>query len=100
MGQCDLIPIHTVHRADQIGHTVDDCDMRLLSTESARIAELRDAAAWKHCAWARSGRTGDRLAEELRDLPADAVSQTSCSFMSHSLLSALLINEPHRQKTG
>ena len=55
MGQCDLIPIHTVHRADQIGHTVDDCDMRLLSTESARIAELRDAAAWKHCAWAWSG---------------------------------------------
>ena len=39
-----LVPIHPVHRADQIGHVVDDCEMKLLLTESQRIAELRDAA--------------------------------------------------------
>ena len=39
-----FVPIHPVLRADQIGHMVDDCDMKFLITESARIAELRDAA--------------------------------------------------------
>ena len=39
-----LVPIHPVLRADQIGHMADNCDMKLLITESARIAELRDAA--------------------------------------------------------
>src|SRR4030095_2928691 len=35
-----LVPIHPVLRAEQIGHMVDDCDMKLLITESTRIAEL------------------------------------------------------------
>lgn len=39
-----LVPIHPVLRSDQIGHMVDDCDMKFLITESARIDELRDAA--------------------------------------------------------
>jgi amino acid adenylation domain-containing protein len=39
-----LVPIHPVLRADQIGHMVDDCDMKFLITESTRVAELRDAA--------------------------------------------------------
>jgi amino acid adenylation domain-containing protein len=39
-----LVPIHPVHRADQIGHVVDNCDMKLLITDAARIEELRDAA--------------------------------------------------------
>jgi amino acid adenylation domain-containing protein len=38
-----LVPIHPVFRADQIGHVVDDCEMKFLITESARIAELQDA---------------------------------------------------------
>jgi amino acid adenylation domain-containing protein len=39
-----LVPIHPVLRADQVGHMVDDCEMKFLITESARIAELRNAA--------------------------------------------------------
>ena len=39
-----LVPIHPVLRADQIRHMVDDCDMKFLITESARIEELCDAA--------------------------------------------------------
>jgi amino acid adenylation domain-containing protein len=39
-----LVPIHPVLRADQVGHMVDDCEMKFLITESARIEELRDAA--------------------------------------------------------
>lgn len=39
-----LVPIHPILRAEQIGHIATDCDMKLLITESARIAELRDAA--------------------------------------------------------
>jgi len=39
-----FVPIHPVLRAEQIGHMVDDCDMKLLITDSTRIAELRDAA--------------------------------------------------------
>jgi amino acid adenylation domain-containing protein len=38
-----LVPIHPVLRAEQIGHMAADCDMKLLITESARLAELRDA---------------------------------------------------------
>ncbi len=38
-----LVPIHPVLRADQIGHMVDDCDMKFLITESARVEELSDA---------------------------------------------------------
>ena len=39
-----LVPIHPVLRAKQIGHIVTDCDMKLLITESARVAELRGAS--------------------------------------------------------
>ena len=39
-----FVPIHPVLHAEQIGHMVDDCDMKFLITDSARIAELRDAA--------------------------------------------------------
>ena len=36
-----FVPIHPVLRAEQIGHIASDCDMKLLITESARVAELR-----------------------------------------------------------
>jgi amino acid adenylation domain-containing protein len=36
-----LVPIHPVLRAEQIGHIANDCHMKLLITESVRIAELR-----------------------------------------------------------
>ncbi len=39
-----LVPIHPVLRAEQIRHIATDCDMKLLITESARVAELRGAA--------------------------------------------------------
>ena len=39
-----LVPIHPVLRAEQIGHIVTDCDMKVLITESTRVAELHDAA--------------------------------------------------------
>jgi amino acid adenylation domain-containing protein len=39
-----FVPIHPVLRAEQIGHVVDDCDMKVLITDSTRITELRDAA--------------------------------------------------------
>jgi amino acid adenylation domain-containing protein len=39
-----FVPIHPVLRAEQIGHMVDDCDMKLLITDSTRITELCDAA--------------------------------------------------------
>ena len=39
-----FVPIHPVLHAEQIGHMVDDCDMKFLITDSTRIAELRDAA--------------------------------------------------------
>src|SRR6266581_5947356 len=39
-----LVPIHPVLRAEQIGHIATDCHMKLLITESARVAELRGAA--------------------------------------------------------
>jgi acyl-CoA synthetase (AMP-forming)/AMP-acid ligase II len=39
-----FVPIHPVLHAEQIGHVVDDCDMKFLITDSTRIAELRDAA--------------------------------------------------------
>src|SRR5207249_104656 len=39
-----LVPVHPVLRAEQIGHIATDCDMKLLITESTRIAELRGAA--------------------------------------------------------
>jgi amino acid adenylation domain-containing protein len=38
-----FVPIHPVLRAEQITHVVDDCDMKLLITDSTRIAEFRDA---------------------------------------------------------
>jgi len=38
-----LVPVHPVLRAEQIEHIATDCDMKLLITESARVAELRDA---------------------------------------------------------
>src|SRR5947207_5979261 len=40
-----LVPIHPVLWAEQIGHIAADCDMKLLITESARVAELRGAVA-------------------------------------------------------
>lgn len=39
-----FVPIHPVLRAEQIGHMVDDCNMKLLITDATRITELRDAA--------------------------------------------------------
>jgi amino acid adenylation domain-containing protein len=39
-----FVPIHPVLHVEQIGHMVDDCDMKLLITDSTRIGELRDAA--------------------------------------------------------
>ena len=39
-----FVPIHPVLHSEQIGHMVDDCDMKLLITDSTRITELRDAA--------------------------------------------------------
>src|ERR1043166_3434784 len=39
-----FVPIHPVLHAEQVGHVVDDCDMKLLITDSTRIAEFRDAA--------------------------------------------------------
>src|SRR5438046_3679658 len=39
-----LVPVHPVLRAEQIGHIATDCDMKLLITESTRVAELRGAA--------------------------------------------------------
>ena len=39
-----FVPIHPVLHAEQIGHMVDDCDMKLLITDSTRIEELRDTA--------------------------------------------------------
>jgi amino acid adenylation domain-containing protein len=38
-----LVPIHPVLRAEQIGHMAADCDMKLLITESVRVAEFRGA---------------------------------------------------------
>jgi len=40
-GNAILVPIHPVLRAEQIRHIASDCDMKLLITESARVAELR-----------------------------------------------------------
>src|SRR5437868_6512707 len=39
-----FVPIHPVLHAVQIGHMVDDCDMKLLITDSTRVTELGDAA--------------------------------------------------------
>jgi amino acid adenylation domain-containing protein len=39
-----FVPIHPVLHAEQIGHMVDDCEMRFLITDAARVAELRQAA--------------------------------------------------------
>jgi amino acid adenylation domain-containing protein len=38
-----VVPIHPVLRAEQIGHIAADCEMKILLTESARVAEIRDA---------------------------------------------------------
>jgi len=38
-----VVPIHPVLRAEQIGHIASDCEMKLLITESARVAEFRGA---------------------------------------------------------
>jgi acyl-CoA synthetase (AMP-forming)/AMP-acid ligase II len=40
-----LVPIHPALRGEQIGHIVKDCDMKLLITESPRVAEFRPVAA-------------------------------------------------------
>jgi acyl-CoA synthetase (AMP-forming)/AMP-acid ligase II len=61
-----LVPIHPVHRADQIGHVVDDCDMKLLITESARIAEVRGAAHGRILIGRGPSEAGVASLEELR----------------------------------
>jgi amino acid adenylation domain-containing protein len=61
-----LVPIHPVLRADQIGHMVDDCDMKLLITESARVAELRGAARGRIVLGRGPAEQGIASLEELR----------------------------------
>ena len=61
-----LVPIHPVLHADQIGHMVDDCDMKLLITESARIEELRDAAHGRIVLGRGPAEQGIASLEELR----------------------------------
>ena len=61
-----LVPIHPVHRADQIGHAVEDCDMKLLITESARIAELRDPTRGRILIGRGPAEQGIASLEELR----------------------------------
>ncbi len=61
-----FVPIHPVLRADQIGHVVDDCDMKLLITESARIAELREAAHGRILIGRGPAEQGIASLEELR----------------------------------
>jgi amino acid adenylation domain-containing protein len=61
-----LVPIHPVLRAEQIGHMVDDCNMKLLITESARIAELRNAAHGRIALGRGPGEQGIASLEELR----------------------------------
>jgi acyl-CoA synthetase (AMP-forming)/AMP-acid ligase II len=39
-----FVPVHPLFHADQVGHMVDDCDMKLLVTDSSRLAGLHDAA--------------------------------------------------------
>ncbi|MEO5754027.1 MAG: AMP-binding protein, partial [Chthoniobacterales bacterium] len=39
-----FVPIHPVLRPEQIGHIVDDCEMKLLITDSARVTELGEVA--------------------------------------------------------
>jgi amino acid adenylation domain-containing protein len=39
-----LVPIHPVLRSEQVRHIATDCDMKLLLTESARVAELHGAS--------------------------------------------------------
>jgi amino acid adenylation domain-containing protein len=43
-GNAIFVPIHPVLHAEQIRHMVNDCDMKLVITDSSRISELRDAA--------------------------------------------------------
>ena len=40
-----LVPIHPALRGEQIGHIVKNCDIKLLITESPRVAEFRPVAA-------------------------------------------------------
>jgi amino acid adenylation domain-containing protein len=61
-----LVPIHPVLRADQIRHMVDDCDMKFLITESARIEELRDAAHGRIVLGRGPAEQGIASLEELR----------------------------------
>jgi amino acid adenylation domain-containing protein len=61
-----LVPIHPVHRADQIRHVADDCAMKILVTESTRIEELRDAVHGRLLIGRGPGEQGIASLEELR----------------------------------
>src|SRR5262249_7027525 len=61
-----LVPIHPVLRAEQIGHMVDDCDMKLLITDFTRIAELRDPARGRIVIGRGPAQQGIASLEELR----------------------------------
>src|SRR4030095_10662861 len=61
-----LVPIHPVFRVEQIGHIATDCDMKLLITESTRVAELRDAARGRIVLGRGRGEKGIASLGELR----------------------------------
>jgi len=61
-----FVPIHPVLHAEQIGHMVDDCDMKLLITDSTRIAEFRDAAHGRIVVGHGSAEEGIPSLKELR----------------------------------
>ncbi len=61
-----LVPIHPVLRAEQIGHIASDCDMKLLITESARIAESPDAVRGRIVLGRGPAEEGIASLEELR----------------------------------
>jgi hypothetical protein len=62
--------------ADQIGQMVGDCDIKLLITDSTRIAELRDAAHVRIVIGRGPAEQEIASLKQLRrDLSADVVSQ-------------------------
>ena len=61
-----FVPIHPVLHAEQIGHMVDDCDIKVLITDSARIDELRDAAHGRIVVGHGPAEQGIASLEELR----------------------------------
>jgi amino acid adenylation domain-containing protein len=61
-----LVPIHPVLRAEQIGHMVEDCDMKLMITEPARVAEFHEAAHGRIALGRGAAEGGIASLEELR----------------------------------